>query len=164
MTTTAEALSAQAAQLPPAERIELVERILESLDQTVGAMDTLWAKEAGDRLTAYRRGEVRAVSLSDAIEKHLINTMRAASAPITPVSDLAQAALAALSRAGLRAAEDALRANTHMVVAEDGKVLHVSPQDYLASATSTSRSQSTSPASDRKDPPCTPPSLSTAPA
>ena len=131
MTTTAEALSAQAAQLPPAERIELVERILESLDQTVGAMDTLWAKEAGDRLTAYRRGEVRAVSLSDAIEKHLINTMRAASAPITPVSDLAQAALVALSRAGSRAAEDALRANTHMVVAVDGKVLHESPQDYL---------------------------------
>ena len=131
MTTTAEALSAQAAQLPPAERIELVERILESLDQTVGAVGTLWAKEAGDRLTAYRRGEVRAVSLSDAIEKHLINTMRAASAPITPVSDLAQAALAALSRAGSRAAEDALRANTHMVVAVDGKVLHESPQDYL---------------------------------
>ena len=131
MTTTAEALSAQAAQLPPAERIELVERILDSLDQTVGAMDTLWAKEAGDRLTAYRRGEVRAVSLSDAIEKHLVNTMRAASAPITPVSDLAQAALAALSRAGSRAAEDALRANTHMVVAVDGKVLHESPQDYL---------------------------------
>lgn len=45
--------------------------------------------------------------------------------------DPAQAALAALSRAGLRAAEDARRANTHMVVAEDGKVLHESPQDYL---------------------------------
>ena len=131
MTTTAEALSAQAAQLPPAERIELVERILDSLDQTYGAMDTLWAKEAGDRLTAYRRGEVKAVSLSDAIEKHQVNNMRAASAPITPVSDLAQAALAALSRAGSRAAEDALRANTHMVVAVDGKVLHESPQDYL---------------------------------
>ncbi len=131
MTTTAEALSAQAAQLPPAERIELVERILDSLDQTDGAMDTLWAKEAGDRLTAYRRGEVKAVSLSDAIEKRQVTNMSTASAPITPASDLAQAALAALSRAGLRAAEDALRANTHMVVAEDGKVLHVNPQDYL---------------------------------
>ena len=131
MTTTAEALSAQAAQLPPAERIELVERILESLDQTVGAMDTLWAKEASHRLTAYRRGEFKAVSLSDAIEKHQVNNIRAASAPTTPASDLAQAALAALSRAGLRAAEDALRANTHMVVAVDGKVLYESPQDYL---------------------------------
>ena len=131
MTTSVKALIAQAAQIPPAKRMELVERILDSLGQTDGAVGTLWAKEAGDRLTAYRRGKVKAVSLSDAIEKHLINTMRAASAPITPVSDLAQAALAALSRAGSRAAEDALRANTHMVVAVDGKVLHESPQDYL---------------------------------
>lgn len=45
--------------------------------------------------------------------------------------DPAQAALAALSRAGLRAAEEALRANTYMVVEENGKVLHESPQDYL---------------------------------
>lgn len=45
----------------------------------------------------------------------------------------AQAALAALTRAGLRAAEDAKRANTLMVVAENGKVLHVSPQEYLRS-------------------------------
>ena len=131
MTTSVKALIAQAAQIPPAKRMELVERILDSLGQTVGAMDTLWAKEAGDRLTAYRRGKVKAVSLSDAIEKRQVTNMRAASAPITPASDLAQAALAALSRAGSRAAEDALRANTHMVVAVDGKVLHESPQDYL---------------------------------
>ena len=45
--------------------------------------------------------------------------------------DPAQALLAALSRAGLRAAEEARRANTHMVVEEDGKVLHESPQEYL---------------------------------
>ena len=46
-------------------------------------------------------------------------------------SDPAQAALVALSRAGLRAAEDARRANTHMVVEDNGKVLHESPQEYL---------------------------------
>ena len=45
--------------------------------------------------------------------------------------DPAQAALAALSRAGLRAAEEALRANSYMVVEENGKVLHESPQEYL---------------------------------
>ncbi len=45
--------------------------------------------------------------------------------------DPAQAALAALSRAGLRAAEEALRTNTYMVVEENGKVLHESPQEYL---------------------------------
>jgi len=45
--------------------------------------------------------------------------------------DPAQAALNALARAGLRAAEDAKRTNTQMVVAENGKVVHVSPQEYL---------------------------------
>ena len=45
--------------------------------------------------------------------------------------DPTQAALAALSRAGLRAAEEARRTNTYMVVEEDGKVLHESPQEYL---------------------------------
>ena len=49
----------------------------------------------------------------------------------TPILDPAQAALAALSRAGLRAAEEARRANTYMVVEENGKVLHESPQEYL---------------------------------
>jgi hypothetical protein len=50
-----------------------------------------------------------------------------------PTSDFdpAQAALTALSRAGLRAAEEARRTNTYMVVEEDGKVLHESPQEYL---------------------------------
>lgn len=57
--------------------------------------------------------------------------MSTVSEPITPAFDPAQAALAALSRAGLRAAEEARRSNTFMVVAEDGEVLHESPQDYL---------------------------------
>ncbi|MDP3425059.1 MAG: hypothetical protein Q8S32_15035 [Burkholderiaceae bacterium] len=45
--------------------------------------------------------------------------------------DPAQAALNALARAGLRAAEDAKRTNTQMVLAENGQVVHVSPQEYL---------------------------------
>ena len=49
----------------------------------------------------------------------------------TPILDPAQAALAALSRAGLRAAGEARRANTYMVVEENRKVLHESPQGYL---------------------------------
>ena len=73
MTPTAEALSAQAAQLPPAERMQVVERILDSLDsldQPDAALDTLWAHEANDRLAAYRRGEIKAVALSDVIAKY----------------------------------------------------------------------------------------------
>ncbi len=57
--------------------------------------------------------------------------MSAILTPTPPIADPAQAALAALARAGLRAAEDARRANTYMVVAEDGEVQHISPHDYL---------------------------------
>ena len=73
MTPTAEALSAQAAQLPPAERMQVVERILDSLDsldQPDAALDSLWAHEASDRLAAYRRGGIKAVALSDVIAKY----------------------------------------------------------------------------------------------
>ena len=52
-------------------------------------------------------------------------------APTHPASSTALAALAALTRAGLRAAEDAKRSDTYMVVAENGKVLHISPQEFL---------------------------------
>lgn len=51
--------------------------------------------------------------------------------PTPPASSAAQVALAALTRAGLRAAEDAKRSDTYMVVAENGKVLHISPQEFL---------------------------------
>ena len=76
MTPTAEALSAQAAQLPPAERMQVVERILDSLDQPDAALDMLWAREASDRLAAYRRGEIKAVALSDVIAKYAAAAQR----------------------------------------------------------------------------------------
>ncbi len=77
MSQAAEALTAQVANLPPEERMEVVERILDSLDQPDAALDTLWAKEAGDRLAAYRRGEIKAMALSDVIAKYQVNTKRA---------------------------------------------------------------------------------------
>ena len=73
MTTTAEALSAQAAKLPPEQRMEVVERILDSLDEPDAALDALWAKEADERLAAYRRGELKAVGLSEVIAKYQVN-------------------------------------------------------------------------------------------
>lgn len=74
MSQAAEALTAQVTKLPPEERMEVVERILDSLDQPDAALDALWAKEADDRLAAYRRGEVKAVALSDVIAKYQVNT------------------------------------------------------------------------------------------
>lgn len=49
----------------------------------------------------------------------------------TPNFCTAQAPLAAPSRAGLCAAEDARRTNTYIGVEEDGKVPHESPKEYL---------------------------------
>ena len=72
MNPTAETLSAQAVQLPPEERVALVERILDSLDEPDASLDALWAKEADDRLAAYRRGEIRAVALSDVVAKYQV--------------------------------------------------------------------------------------------
>jgi len=77
MTHAADTLSAQVVQLPPEERMQVVERILDSLDEPDAALDALWAKEADDRLTAYRRGEVKAVALSEVIAKYKVNTKSA---------------------------------------------------------------------------------------
>lgn len=70
MTPTPETLIAQVVQLTPEERIQLVERILDSLDQPDTALDALWVFEAGDRLVAYRRGEIKAAGLTDVIAKY----------------------------------------------------------------------------------------------
>lgn len=70
MQQAAIALSEQAVQLPPIERMALVEQILDSLDVPDPSMDALWAQEADDRLAAYRRGEIRAVPLSEVLAKY----------------------------------------------------------------------------------------------
>ena len=56
--------------LPPEERLEVAERILDSADEPDATLDALWATEANDRLAAYLRGEVKAVPLSDVIAKY----------------------------------------------------------------------------------------------
>jgi putative addiction module component (TIGR02574 family) len=70
MTEQAKELIALATKLPPGERITLVEEILSSLDQPDAEMDRLWAKEAEDRLAAYRRGEIKVVDLDEVLAKY----------------------------------------------------------------------------------------------
>ena len=70
MSETTKTLSARARDLSPTERLELVDQILASLDETDPAIDQLWAREAEDRLIAYRRGEIRAIPLSDVLSKY----------------------------------------------------------------------------------------------
>lgn len=63
-------------QLPPDERIALVDQPLDTLDEPDASEDALWAKEAESRLAAYRRGEIQAASLSDVISKYQVPTNR----------------------------------------------------------------------------------------
>jgi putative addiction module component (TIGR02574 family) len=56
--------------LPPVERAALVEEILASFDFTSREeIDSLWAKEAEDRIDAYGRGEIKATTASKAFER-----------------------------------------------------------------------------------------------
>jgi putative addiction module component (TIGR02574 family) len=70
MNAKAKALGEQARELSPQDRIALVEDVLDSLDQADPNIDRLWAQEAGERLAAYRRGEIAAKDLSDIIAKY----------------------------------------------------------------------------------------------
>ena len=70
MNDLTKALSAQARELSPSDRIALVEDVLDSLDRTDSRVDELWTAEVKDRLAAYRRGELAARDLRDIIAKY----------------------------------------------------------------------------------------------
>jgi len=69
MSDNAKTLIEQARALPPQDRIALVEDVLASLDGADPAIDQMWAREASDRLAAYRRGELAAKDLADIVAK-----------------------------------------------------------------------------------------------
>lgn len=71
MSNDAKTLIGRARALPPADRIALVEDVLDSLDQTDPDIDRHWSREATDRLAAYRRGELAAKDLNDIVAKYL---------------------------------------------------------------------------------------------
>lgn len=66
----AKALSEAARALSPRDRVALVEDVLDSLDRADPNVDRLWAKEARDRLAAYRRGELKANELGNIVAKY----------------------------------------------------------------------------------------------
>jgi len=69
MSDNAKTLIEQARSLPPQDRIALVEDVFASLDGADPAIDQMWAREASDRLAAYRRGELAAKDLADIVAK-----------------------------------------------------------------------------------------------
>ena len=60
----------EALSLPPAERAEIAERLLSSLDPpSQEQIDTLWGKEAEERLDAFDRGEIKAIPAKEVFER-----------------------------------------------------------------------------------------------
>jgi putative addiction module component (TIGR02574 family) len=70
MSERAKTLGQQARELTPPERIALVEDLLDSLDRADPLIDSLWVKEANERLAAYRRGELAGKALSEIVAKY----------------------------------------------------------------------------------------------
>ena len=58
MNKRVETVMKAAARLDPEERIELVQRIIESVDPIKPEIDAAWLAEARERTAAYDRGEV----------------------------------------------------------------------------------------------------------
>ena len=61
---------AEALELPPVERAELIENLLTSFEfQSRKRIDALWAEEAEDRIDAFERGEMAAIAAKDVFGK-----------------------------------------------------------------------------------------------
>jgi len=60
----------EALTLKPAEKAELIDKLLSSLDKPDPEIDKLWAEEAENRIDAYERGEIKAVALDKVLERY----------------------------------------------------------------------------------------------
>lgn len=61
---------AEALNLPPIERAEIVEELLSSFEfPSRKTIDELWAQEAESRIDAYERGEIPAIPAKEVFEK-----------------------------------------------------------------------------------------------
>lgn len=70
MNPHSQAVMEQASQLTAHEKLEVVDALLASMDKPDPQIDQLWAIAAEDRLAAYRRGEIKALELSDVLAKY----------------------------------------------------------------------------------------------
>ena len=60
----------EALTLKPAQKAELIDKLLSSLDKPDREIDDLWAKEAESRIDAYEQGKIKAITLEKVLEKY----------------------------------------------------------------------------------------------
>jgi hypothetical protein len=56
--------------LTPTEKTKPIDRLLFSLDNPDKDLDKLWSREAEDRIEAYEKGEIRALTLKKVLKKN----------------------------------------------------------------------------------------------
>ncbi len=71
MNARATSLADEAEQLPPADRIEIVERLLNSLDKPDPEIEQAWADESERRLDEYLAGGVAARDAEEVLAKYV---------------------------------------------------------------------------------------------
>ena len=59
----------KALKMPPAERAEMANRLLQSLDKPDKEIDELWKKEAEDRIDAFEAGDIQTLTVQEVVEK-----------------------------------------------------------------------------------------------
>lgn len=60
----------EASVLSPFEKAQLIDQLISSLDEPDKKIDELWAQETENRIEAYDRGELKAVSLKEVLQKY----------------------------------------------------------------------------------------------
>jgi putative addiction module component (TIGR02574 family) len=68
--TTTDNILREALRLKPAEKAELIDKLLYSLDKPDKEIDSLWTNEVEDRIEAYEQGELKAISLEEILQKY----------------------------------------------------------------------------------------------
>ncbi|MHC1729049.1 MAG: addiction module protein [Syntrophobacteraceae bacterium] len=60
----------EALALKPAQKAELIDKLLSSLDKPDKDIDELWAREAESRINAYEKGRIKEVTLEKVLKKY----------------------------------------------------------------------------------------------
>ena len=60
----------EATSLPPLDKLQLVDYLLESLDMPDMEIEKLWAEESSRRWEGYKSGEISSVSAAEVFEKY----------------------------------------------------------------------------------------------
>jgi putative addiction module component (TIGR02574 family) len=60
----------EALKMSPAERVEIVDQLLQSLDEPDEKIDALWKEEVENRIDAYEAGNAKTVTVQEMLEKY----------------------------------------------------------------------------------------------